>query len=259
MRTQIKEAIAQLETDEDIKVLFAVESGSRAWGFASRDSDWDVRFVYIRRPAWYLSIVAGRDTIERMLPDDLDMAGWDLQKALLLFHKSNPSLIEWIKSPIVYWEQYGTMDRLRELAADYFSPKASMYHYLHMAERHYDDYLQGDSVKLKKYFYALRPILACRWIEQRGSSVPMEFEQLVEDQVSDPKLKQVIAELLERKMAGDELDRAEPIPVLQNFISSEIARLNGLDTHEFKAHDVQTLDQLFYQSLTEVWGLKLNA
>ncbi len=102
IRTAIGEALAQAEQRYDVKVLLAVESGSRAWGFASPDSDWDVRFIYVHRPEWYLGIDEKRDVIEEMLPLDIDLAGWDLRKALRLFRKSNPPLLEWLRSPLNY-------------------------------------------------------------------------------------------------------------------------------------------------------------
>jgi predicted nucleotidyltransferase len=87
---------------EDVVVLLAVESGSRAWGFSSKDSDYDARFIYLRRPEAYLSIRAPRDVIERRIVDEVDVNGWDLRKALGLLMKSNPPLLEWLQCPIIY-------------------------------------------------------------------------------------------------------------------------------------------------------------
>ncbi len=102
MRKKIKEQLRRIEDAENIKILLAVESGSRAWGFASPDSDYDVRFVYIRSLEDYLRLDATRDVIELPIDDVLDINGWDLQKTLRLLHKSNPTLFEWFSSPIVY-------------------------------------------------------------------------------------------------------------------------------------------------------------
>ena len=103
----INQALDHVEADDDVAILLAVESASRAWGFPSSDSDYDVRFVYVRPPDWYLSIdlEARRDVIEYPLKDNIDLSGWDLRKALRLFRKSNPPLLEWLQCPIVYRER----------------------------------------------------------------------------------------------------------------------------------------------------------
>src|ERR1043166_5445755 len=151
---QIDLALTDIEQTEAVRVLYAVESGSRAWGFESTDSDYDVRFLYVRPRDWYLSIdvETKRDTIEKPITDDLDVSGWDLRKALKLFRKSNPPLLEWLQSPIVYLERFSTAVRLRELTKEYFSPKSCLHHYLHMAEGNFRQYLQTEIVRLKKYF-----------------------------------------------------------------------------------------------------------
>jgi len=100
--SQIKAELARIEEDENISILWACESGSRAWGFESQNSDYDVRFIYLQRTEEYLRASDLRDVIEKPISDDLDISGWDLPKALRLFRKSNPPLLEWLQSPIVY-------------------------------------------------------------------------------------------------------------------------------------------------------------
>ena len=178
MREKIQEQLRRIEESENIKILLAVESGSRAWGFASPDSDYDVRFVYIRRPEDYLRLDAVRDVIELPIDDVLDINGWDLQKTLRLLYKSNPTLFEWFSSPIVY-QKTEFADKFRELMMHYFSSKKTLYHYISMAEGNYREYLQGEIVRAKKYFYVLRPVLACRWILDRGTPPPMLFSELI--------------------------------------------------------------------------------
>src|SRR5262245_24894997 len=124
MRQAIDDALRRLEDADDVRVLYAVESGSRAWGFASRDSDWGVRFVYLRRPSWYLSVQRRRDVLEYPLDDGLDVSGWDVKKALGLFAKSNPPLLEWLRSPIVYREESSLAQTLRVLSARFFSSRS---------------------------------------------------------------------------------------------------------------------------------------
>ncbi|MCR2804117.1 nucleotidyltransferase domain-containing protein [Paenibacillus soyae] len=253
---EIRSELQRLEAEESIKILYACESGSRAWGFPSRDSDYDVRFIYIRPVDWYLSIFDKRDVIERPISDMLDISGWDLRKTLNLFRKSNPPLMEWLGSPIVYSEAHGTADRLRELSGQAFSPKASIYHYLHMARGNYRTYLQGDSVRIKKYFYVLRPILACEWIRKYGEMPPMTFDKLVCDLVpAGGELRLLIEELLARKKAGEELDYEPKLHVLNDYIERQLVHL---EQEAFKMQAAKSdvdglLDNLFRAALREAW------
>lgn len=182
MRAAIETALLEIEARENVHVLYACESGSRAWGFAGTDSDWDVRFIYVRPRDWYLSIALERrsDVIELPIDSELDVAGWDLRKALQLLRKSNPPLLEWLHSPIVYREDGPIAGELRRLADEYWSDLACVHHYLNMARGNYREYLRGEMVWTKKYFYVLRPLLAVRWIERNLGGVPVEFSRLVE-------------------------------------------------------------------------------
>lgn len=247
--------LKRLSEAEDICVLYAVESGSRAWGFASADSDWDVRFIYLHRPEWYLSVQPRRDVVEMAVNGDLDVSGWDLKKALLLFAKSNPPLLEWLRSPLIYEERFSATQKLRDLSALYFSARACMYHYLHMAEANYREYLYSEQVRLKKYFYVLRPVLACRWIEAHGTMPPMEFSALVTDQLPE-MLHQPVGLLLKRKLAGDELSVGPRLREINEFLDSEIARLNACTVVGGPPvlPDLDLLDSTFLSVLSEVWG-----
>ena len=167
---RVRNALAQVEAARNVRVLFACESGSRAWGFASRDSDYDVRFLYVHRRDWYLSVEDRRDVIEQPIADDLDVSGWELRKALRLLRKSNPPLLEWLKSPVVYRHDPVFAAEFGALAAEFYSPRRCFAHYLHMAFGNWRDYLRGrEEVSLKKYLYVFRPLLACRWIELNSS------------------------------------------------------------------------------------------
>ena len=256
MKELIQSELKRIEDENDIKILYAVESGSRAWGFESKDSDWDVRFIYVHHPDWYLSIDEKKDSMEVMLPNDLDFAGWELRKTLKLFRKSNPPLLEWLRSPLIYLEQFSTIEQLRSLSSQFFNSKSCTYHYLHMAEGNYRDYLQSDQVRVKKYFYVLRPVLACKWIESNNSMPPMEFAELLTTQVADEKLKHEINKLLERKMNGEELDIETRIRIINNFLEQEIKHFNEVVTNyeiNIKPNTV-ILDKLFRTTLTEVWN-----
>jgi uncharacterized protein len=257
MFAQIQSELAALERSHDVAILFAVESGSRAWGFASADSDYDVRFVYLHRRDWYLSIdlEKRRDVIELPLHDLLDISGWDIRKALQLFRKSNPPLLEWLQCPIVYCEQFSFAKKIRDLLPAFYSPGASFFHYLHMARGNIREYLQGDTVWQKKYFYVLRPLLAMLWIEKGLGPAPIEFSRLLDAVVTDSDLRRAINLLLEAKKSGAELDRGPKIPAIGRFIEEEMDRLqNYTASKPSAAPSVDLLNELFRESLREVWG-----
>jgi len=252
----IKQTLAAVEADEDVRILLAVESGSRAWGFPSSDSDYDVRFVYVRRPNLYLSIdlEEQRDVIERPLRDNIDLSGWDIRKALRLFRKSNPPLLEWLQCPTVYLERFSLAVRLRDLLPAFYSPRASFFHYLHMARGNIREYLHGDVVWRKKYFYVLRPLLAMRWIDQGLGPVPIEFARLVEATVSDDAVRTAIDALLSAKRSGAELDRGPRISSISDFIHQEMARFEQTASDRFSpVPPIEALNQVFRAALEEAW------
>lgn len=256
MKEQIKTELRRLETENAIKILYAVESGSRAWGFASQDSDWDVRFIYIHTYDWYLSVDDKKDNIEQILPNDIDLAGWELRKALRLFRKSNPPLLEWLNSPIVYLDTHETAAKLRELANEFFNVKSCLYHYLSMAHRNYREYLQTELVRTKKYFYVLRPLLACNWLEKNGAMAPVEFDRLVDTQVENALVKSEIQHLLLRKKSGDELAKEPKNTILDRFIEEQFEHFakSLKDIQVNSTPDTQRLDELFRSTLARVWG-----
>ena len=251
---EIKSRLEKVQSEEEVKILYACESGSRAWGFPSNDSDYDVRFIYIRKPEFYLSIDEGRDVIEKPILDDIDLSGWDLKKTLKLFRKSNPPLLEWFQSPIVYMKQYSIHEKIKSLLPVYYSPLACIHHYTNMAEGNLRDYLRHDKVWLKKYFYVLRPVLACNWIENNLGPVPTEFEKLVNAIVKDESLKKAIDNLIEEKRKGAELSWGEKIPEISNFIEVEVDRLSKKKFNFPKTeYDTEKLNLLFRSALEEVW------
>ena len=228
MIDKISAQLSRIESEHNVRILYAVESGSRAWGFASRDSDYDVRFIYIHPLDWYLSIRDKRDVIECPISGVLDISGWDLRKALGLFRKTNPPLMEWLGSPIVYQDCHGLAGQLRALLASEFSPGRCLRHYLHMAQGNYREYLKGETVKLKKYLYVLRPILACFWIERHATMPPTEFQRLVADASLEPGLDAAVAGLVARKQNGDELEAQPRIPVLNEYIEAALLHFEAL-------------------------------
>ncbi|SFR65204.1 nucleotidyltransferase domain-containing protein [Anaeromicropila populeti] len=220
MTTIIQENLKEIETVEHVKILLAVESGSRAWGFESPDSDYDVRFIYVRPRSEYLRLDTQKDIIDWQLDDVLDINGWDLNKCLIQFRKGNATLFEWSNSPIVYIHT-PEWDDIYNIAKSYFSAKASIYHYYGTAKNTFLSYLQGEQVKYKKYFYALRPLLACKYIEEYHCPPPVVFDELLNLNLPD-SLRTGIDELLKIKKITDEKDLNPQIPVIYEFIKNEL-------------------------------------
>jgi len=257
MIEEIKSELSRIEDRNDIKILLAVESGSRAWGFASADSDWDVRYIYVQRLEWYLRIDQYKDSQEEILPNDIDLAGWELRKALSLFRKSNPPLLEWLRSPIIYLEQFSISKQLRGLSEKYFNSRSCMHHYLSMAKSNFNEFLkERDLVKAKKYFYVLRPILACDWLRITNTFPPMEFQKLVDSLVTDPRLRSAIDGLLKRKVAGEELREEPRIEILNDFLADKIGFYTAHVGATVSTDKPPTalLDDIFRSALNEVWN-----
>jgi len=254
VRTEILRRIRAAEAEHKVRVLLAVESGSRAWGFESPNSDYDARFIYVHPQDWYLSVglEEQRDVIEYPIVDDIDLNGWDLRKALRLFWKSNPAFVEWIQSPIVYAEHGTFAQRLRALLPSVYSCESGVYHYRSMAKTNYRGYLQADLVPLKKYFHVLRPLLSVRWLERYGHAAPIEFDKLlhlIDDQTA---LLDDIAQLLERKRGAPEMGLAPPVPSINAFIESELHRLESASPQPSLRGDVLALlNEVFRQCLQE--------
>jgi uncharacterized protein len=225
IREEILKRLKAAEHEHEIKIVYACESGSRAWGFASPDSDYDVRFVYVRKEDWYLTfdVESQRDVIEYPIVDEIDCSGWDIKKALYLFTRTNGALLEWLNSPIRYIDIGPFAERLRRIAPKAMNKTALCYHYSHMARGNAREYLFCDEVKLKKYFYVLRPLLAIRFLEAHGTPPPVEFHQLL-NSVCPQELIPVIEALIERKRKTPEIGYGAKIPQINAFIEAELER-----------------------------------
>lgn len=241
MEELIKAKLREIEAKEDVKILHCVESGSRAWGFASPDSDYDVRFIYVRPKEFYLRLDKTRDVIEWQLDDTLDINGWDISKALSLLYKSNPTLFEWNSSPIVYkttqdWES------IAAIINKYFVAKSSLYHYLSTAKSNYREYLRGETVRLKKYFYMLRPLLACKWILAEGTPPPMLFSVLM-DKYLDDSIRADVLELLDLKMHKPEVSEGKRFEKINDYLDRSILEIEEQIKSLPSTHE-QTWDEL---------------
>lgn len=201
MEVKILEKLKQIELEKGVEILYAVESGSRAWGFASPDSDYDIRFIYKHDLEYYLSLWEQTDVIEFMTEDDLDGSGWDLRKTVKLLAKSNAPLLEWLFSPVVYFENEAFVTQMRRLAKDCFSPVACLHHYLGTT-KNFMDVCQAEEVKLKSYFYALRSALAGKWIIENNSFPPVDFMELLP--IAPQNIQEKVAALMTIKANQDE-------------------------------------------------------
>ncbi len=224
IRRRIEARLDEIESQDSVRILLAVESGSRAWGFPSPESDYDVRFLYARPREWYLSINSRRDVIECPIEDILDVNGWDIRKALGLLLKANPVLSEWLCSPIRYREDQACTERMQTLAARVAFRRPARFHYLHLGKSAYDAKIgDRETVALKKYFYAIRPALALRWLRVRPDPPPMDLPGLRAGLQLEASLDDAIARLVVAKSETAELGTGPRMSDLDRFIEEEFS------------------------------------
>lgn len=245
MNVLVPKKLREIEKEYGITVLWAVESGSRAWGFASPDSDFDVRFIYKRKASDYLKLNSDRDVIELPIDDTWDVSGWDLDKTLKLLQKSNPTLYEWMQSPIVYVST-DFKHRIKKLMDECFLEEKIMYHYLNTAKHHVKEFLSGETVIPKKYFYALRPILACLWVQKNQTAPPVLFDDLYHS-VLPEELKSSVDYLLDLKINGSEKMEIAPIKEIDEFLHSQIKEIDKylMDVHYISGASWDNLNKFF--------------
>lgn len=249
VQTIIPAHLREVEQQYHVKVLLAVESGSRAWGFESQNSDWDVRFIYVHRPEWYFRIEDQRDVIEHMYDDDVDLAGWELRKALCLLRRCNPSLLEWIHSPVKYEVDSEFYHRVLAVEKDFFNPVKCMYHYNRIYNKHNERYLRFKAFHMKRFLYYLRGVLACQWIEQHQSIPPVHFQDLVDAVVDDEGIRTQICHLVEIKKSGNESAAERIDENLFSYAQSLAEHYNqtiGQFRPEFNHVSAEALDSIFY-------------
>ncbi|WP_165044770.1 nucleotidyltransferase domain-containing protein [Dysgonomonas sp. ZJ709] len=191
MKTTIQQKLKDIEKEHSIKIHYACESGSRAWGFPSPDSDYDVRFIYSRPLEEYLSIQTKKDHLSFPINDELDIYGWDISKVLQVIAKSNTTPFEWLQSPVVYLEDKTFKDELWALSQDYFCPRSNIHHYLGVAKGAMET-MQAEEIKIKKLFYVLRPLLAALWCAKRDTIAPMSIFPLM-DLLPDDLRKKILS------------------------------------------------------------------
>jgi hypothetical protein len=223
VRAEVARRLDTIERENGVRIVFAAESGSRAWGFASPDSDYDVRFVYVRPLNDYLALSPLRDVIETPLEGVWDVNGWDLRKALLLLRKGNAVVIEWLRSPLVYREVGPTADAMRRLAERFGDPESSIRHYGGLMHGLVQRRIAGRvEVKLKSYIYIMRCACALAWVRQRGTVPPMALADLRANDLPAPVSK-ALDDLLAAKTSSNELGQGTRIAVLDDFVADQEA------------------------------------
>ena len=250
MKSKIIQELGSIEKKHGVKIILASESGSRAWGFPSTDSDYDVRFIYVHKPDWYITIGDKRDVIELPVDEILDINGWDLKKALQLMRKSNSPLMEWLSSPIQYrvWPQ--ACEKLLALSKSAFLPKTSCHHYLSMAKKSVGK-LNGDkTAKLKTYMYAVRPMLCCEWIIRHLSQPPMNISDLLAEMEIDKSFKDKVLELIDIKKRYPEKHKVKRSEFFESYINRRIAAFHGRIPENPHRPGLDSFDDVFRNIIT---------
>lgn len=247
---EIDGRLADIAAEQHVSILLAIESGSRAWGFPSPDSDYDCRFIFVRREKDYLSPWQKRDVIETPLVDDIDLNGWELGKAIKLLLKGNAVVIEWLNSPIVYQGDPTFRPAMLDLAHRFTSRAAIARHYLHLGERQRRTYFRDDEpFAIKKLFYALRPAAALRWLRLHPHEPvpPMHFPTLIEQSEVSPDLRNLIDDLIARKAETRELGSALLPKSVANFVAHEfqLAHESGREPLRLSEKAKRTAEELF--------------
>ncbi len=252
--SEIHRRLKETEREENVRILLAVESGSRAWGFASPKSDFDVRFIYVHPKDWYLSfdLEDRRDVIEYSITDEIDLYGWDLRKALRLYWKSSPMFVEWILSSVTYLENSCFRQKACELLPEVYSLESGIHNFHNMAKTDFHKFFRDDKVPLKKYLFVLRSLLSIRWIEKNASAAPTQFDLLLNLLKDQKSLHQDIENLLHKKRNVPDLGLSEPIENINNFIEAEFNRLAIAKPQRLKRLEpLSKLNELFAAILNE--------
>lgn len=249
MRQNIIAALKKIEIEHQVKILYACESGSRAWGFDSTDSDYDVRFIYCHTKDYYLSVFEdNRDVIELPINDLLDVNGWDLKKVLSLLYKNNLALYEWINSPVTYLDE-DVKEELAELVQKCFKQDRAHYHYLSMAKGFYRDHIiDKEKPNIKKLFYCLRSTFACLWIDTYKTMPPVDFNKMLIPELANEAIVSEIKQLMAEKLLKCEKDVTENSTLCVEFVNTSLKYLSDLKPSG-KDSDKNVVDNTFRKLL----------
>ena len=243
----INNILNKLSDKYNVRILFACETGSRAWGFPSPDSDFDIRFIYMHEPAWYLSLSNRKDTIE-LMDGDFDVVGWDLRKCLQLLKKSNAALIERFQSPVVYFSEGCFAPAFRTLVPSYYSATAVFFHHYALANKFWDEVKGSKLVKLKSYFYLVRSLLSCNWVIKSRKVAPMHMEALM--QLNAASHNFLLDELIALKATVGESYLHEKTPEMEEFVLDMFDTVHaGKNNLEVNNSSYALIDEFFIKTL----------
>lgn len=243
---QINDGLELIKNHYKVKILYACESGTRAWGVNSPDNDYNIRFIYIHTPDWYLSIRDQKDSIELFVDKQFGIVGWDIRKALRSFGKSNVAVFSWLRSPIVYESQDNFADILQDLENEYFSPKVATKHYLGLVQRTWERYANKPKITLKTYLSGLRALLSAIWITKYQTAPPMKFAKLLVLLEDYLPIQKEIKHLLELSSANGANYIIDAIPLLDKFVKTGMKICDEATTRLEKIRpDITQLNDLF--------------
>jgi predicted nucleotidyltransferase len=249
MEKTIKTKLLDIEKQYGISVLFSCESGSRAWGFPSPDSDYDVRFIYVHSLEHYLSVYKKTDQISFPITDNLDICGWDISKVLQLISKSNTTPFEWLQSPVVYWDNVMFREELWALCQHYFCARQNAHHYMGIAKGAMET-MQGEDIKIKKLFYVLRPLLAALWNVDHNSIAPMDIHLLM--QLLPNSLHKKVLSLIDLKSGAAEGHLIKMEPDIKQWINDTYSYCEKKSGKlERKDFDKNIVDNFFRKTIFE--------
>lgn len=255
IRLDIETRLAAVAAEEGVRLLLAIESGSRAWGFPSPDSDYDVRFLYVRQRRDYLALKTPRDVIERPIVDEIDLNGWDIRKALGLLLKHNAVLSEWIESPIRYTDDDPVIAALAALATRHFNPRGYAKHYASLGHGAKARWFEGDApgtIAVKRYFYALRPALSVRALRLDPSRrPPMQLQRLAACCDLAPTLVEQIDHLVALKAQTREAGNAKRLPEIERLIADELERADEVPEQLSGTEFAEEAQALFLELVDE--------
>ncbi|MDU1891813.1 MAG: nucleotidyltransferase domain-containing protein [Dysgonomonas sp.] len=249
MKATVQQKLHEIEKEHNIRVLYACESGSRAWGFPSPDSDYDIRFIYARPLNDYLSVKVYKDNLRLPIDDELDVEGWDIYKALQLMSKSNSTVFEWIQSPTIYLEKADFRNELWDLSQHYFCARTNIHHYLGIAQGALKS-MDNDKLKIKKLFYVLRPLLAALWCAEKGSIAPMDIQSLI--CLLPSELQRKVTALIALKANKKDSFEMKPDRDARIWIEKTFDHCDTVSkTLEKKFFEVDKIDEFFRKTVLE--------
>jgi predicted nucleotidyltransferase len=249
IKTQILNQLKEIEQHHQVKIIYACESGSRAWGFPSKDSDYDVRFIYIHEKDWYLSIAEKKDVIEAPPDKVLDISGWDIRKSFALLRRSNLSLLEWLYSPVVYASDDAALLPMKKLSEKAFLPVSACHHYLSMSKNMTDNIASSSAVRIKSYLYALRSVLCAKWICDNCSMPPVLFHPLKEKYLPSGAVRDEADHLLASRSNTYEKDTIDRLPELENYLRRESETVSERMPKNPRKCDIELFDQAFRKTI----------